>query len=115
MDLAARSVSRNGAPVHLTPVEWGVLGELARSPGRVVSYAHLLDKVWERDYDTTTDNARTVIKQLRQKLEPDPRNPVYITTENGAGYRICPSPSGAAGAGRPTGGEHHDRGLELYH
>jgi two-component system KDP operon response regulator KdpE len=66
------------------------------SPWRVVSCTRLLDKVRERDFDTTTDNARTVVKQLRQKLEPDPHKPVYITTENGAGYRLCPSPSGAA-------------------
>ena len=88
IDLYRRSVSRDGADVHLTPKEYAVLAELARQPGRVLTHAHLLKTAWGPAQERQTEYLRVAIRALRQKLERDPANPQLIVNEPAVGYRL---------------------------
>ena len=90
VDLAARQVTVGGAPVRLTPTEWGVLEPLVRHPGRLISQRQLLQSVWGPAYAKETNYLRVYLAQLRRKLEPDPAHPRYLRTEPGMGYRFTP-------------------------
>jgi two-component system KDP operon response regulator KdpE len=90
VDLAARQVTVDGAPVRLTPTEWGLLTELVRAPGRLVGRRQLLQAVWGPAYEKETNYLRVYLAQLRRKLEPDPAHPRYLRTEPGMGYRFTP-------------------------
>jgi len=88
VDLDARSVRRDGEPVHLTPTEWRLLDALASAPGKLRTHAWLLERVWGDDSDRPDVEAlRVFVSQLRRKIEPDPRRPYVIRTEAGVGYR----------------------------
>jgi two-component system KDP operon response regulator KdpE len=88
LDLARREVRRAGGPVHLTPHEYGLLAELAKHPGRVLTHATLLRAVWGPAYASETTYLRTYVRSLRRKLEPDPARPRHLVTETGVGYRL---------------------------
>lgn len=88
VDLAARQVTVDGGTVRLTPTEWGLLSELVRAPGRLVSQRQLLQAVWGPAYQKETHYLRVYMGQLRRKLEPDPAHPRYLLTEPGMGYRF---------------------------
>lgn len=88
VDLAAKTVSRRGEQVHLTPTEWGMLEMLARNRGKLVGQKELLREVWGPAYDTETHYLRVYLAQLRRKLEDDPANPKHLITEAGMGYRF---------------------------
>lgn len=88
IDLFQRAVRRDGAPVHLTPKEYGVLAELAKHPGRVLSHAHLLRTAWGPAQEGQVDYLRVAVRGLRQKLERDPARPLLITNEPAIGYRL---------------------------
>jgi two-component system KDP operon response regulator KdpE len=88
VDLAARSVTRDGQPVHLTPTEWGMLEMLVRHRGKLVGQRELLREVWGPAYETETHYLRVYLGQLRRKLEPDPAHPRHLLTEAGMGYRF---------------------------
>jgi len=88
VDLAARVVSRAGAPVRLTPTEWRLLELLVRNPDRLVTRERILTEVWGPQYTTDTGYLRLYLSQLRKKLEPEPSNPRYLLTEAGMGYRF---------------------------
>jgi two-component system KDP operon response regulator KdpE len=88
VDFATLSASRAGEPVHLTPTEWRLLGELARHRGRVVTQADLLKAVWGPGYGRESNYLRVYGNQLRRKLEADPSRPSHILTEPGIGYRL---------------------------
>ncbi len=90
VDLAARQVTVEGAPVHLTPTEWGLLEALVRHPGRLIAQRQLLQSVWGPAYEKETHYLRVYLAQLRRKLEPDPAHPRYLRTEPGMGYRFTP-------------------------
>ena len=88
IDPAKRAVSVDDRRVQLTYVEFEVLHTLARHPGRVYSRQALLEAVWG---DSAYREPRTIdvhIRHLREKIEPDPREPAYIFTVRGAGYRF---------------------------
>ena len=68
VDLAAKTVSRNGAAVHLTPTEWGMLEVLVRNRGRLVGREELLKEVWGPAYAKETHYLRVYLAQLRRKL-----------------------------------------------
>jgi two-component system KDP operon response regulator KdpE len=90
VDLAARSVSRAGAPVRLTPTEWRLLEVLVRNPDRLVTRETLLTEVWGPQYTTDTGYLRLYLGQLRKKLEAEPSKPRFLLTEAGMGYRFVP-------------------------
>ncbi|MEV0680418.1 response regulator [Actinosynnema sp. NPDC050436] len=88
VDLAAKKVVREGAEVHLTPTEWGLLEILARNRGRLVAQKQLLQEVWGPQYAKETHYLRVYLAQLRRKLEPEPSHPRHLVTEPGMGYRF---------------------------
>jgi two-component system KDP operon response regulator KdpE len=90
VDLAAKRVLRDGAEVHLTPTEWGLLEVLARNTGKLVAQKQLLRDVWGPAYEKETHYLRVYLAQLRRKLEPEPARPRHLLTEPGMGYRFEP-------------------------
>jgi two-component system, OmpR family, KDP operon response regulator KdpE len=88
IDLADRAVRRNGDLVHLTPIEFDLLGKLAEHPGRLVTHRQLLQEVWGPGYEDETHYLRVHFAHVRAKIEPDPSNPRYVITEPGIGYRL---------------------------
>jgi two-component system KDP operon response regulator KdpE len=88
VDLERRAVSRQGAPVHLTPTEFALLARLVRSAGRVVTHRQLLADVWGAEHVHDTQYLRLYMGQLRAKLEPSPSEPRWLLTETGVGYRL---------------------------
>jgi two-component system, OmpR family, KDP operon response regulator KdpE len=88
IDLADRSVRRDGEPVHLTPIEFDLLSRLAEHPGRLVTHRQLLQEVWGPGYEDETHYLRVHFAHVRSKIEPDPSNPRYVITEPGIGYRL---------------------------
>lgn len=93
IDLAAKSVTRGGSRVHLTPTEWRMLEFLARNPGSLVTRQTLLKDIWGTDQVADTGYLRLYMSQLRKKLEPDPSRPAHLLTESGMGYRLVLDPS----------------------
>jgi len=89
IDLAAHTVTRDGAPLHLTPTEFKLLARLVRSAGRVVTHRQLLADVWGPEYTEHTHYLRLYMAQLRAKIERDPAEPRHLLTETGVGYRLA--------------------------
>ena len=88
IDPGKRTVSRNGDGVSTTYVEFEILAALARSPGRVFTRDMLLARVWG---DSAYRDPRTIdvhIRHLREKIEADPKEPEYLFTVRGVGYRF---------------------------
>jgi two-component system KDP operon response regulator KdpE len=88
VDFSARRVQRGGEPVHLTPIEYRLLGVLIANVGRVLTHRALLREVWGPAHSESTHYLRVYMGQLRQKLEDDPAQPRHILTETGVGYRL---------------------------
>jgi two-component system, OmpR family, KDP operon response regulator KdpE len=91
IDLLARRVRRDGEDVHLTPKEYGVLAELAKYPGRVLTHAQLLRAVWGPAHEEHVEYLRVTARGLRTKIEQDPARPRLIKTEPAVGYRLADS------------------------
>jgi two-component system response regulator MtrA len=87
IDLAGRSVERDGRPIALTRTEYDLLVELARRPGQVLTRDVLLDHVWGYDYLGDSRLVDVAIQRLRAKIEADPADPQLILTVRGAGYK----------------------------
>lgn len=83
-----RRVMIDGELVKLTPTEYNLLALLIKNSGRVLPYRSLLEQVWGWEYIDDVDYLRVYIWHLRRKLEPDPKNPRYVLTEHGVGYRF---------------------------
>ena len=90
VDLGAVRAWRNGDEVHLTPTEWGLLRQLVRNPGRLLTQRWLLQQVWGPQYGSESSYLRVYMAALRRKLEPNPSQPRYFLTEPGMGYRFEP-------------------------
>ena len=89
IDLATRSAtSASGETIRFTPLEFRILGCLARHLGMVVTQDQLIREVWGPDRVTDTRGLRSYVKMLRQKLEVDPTRPRLLITEPGVGYRL---------------------------
>jgi two-component system KDP operon response regulator KdpE len=88
IDLEKRRVSMGGKNVHLTPIEYRLLAELARNAGKVLTHSHLLRQVWGPGYAQESHYVRVYMTQLRRKLEADPARPKLLLTEPGVGYRL---------------------------
>ena len=88
VDLVKRSLTVAGRPISLTPTEFDLLAVLARSPGRPFTRAQLMDLVYDVAYIGYDRAIDSHIKNLRRKIEPDPRQPRYVLTVYGVGYKL---------------------------
>ena len=84
-----RTVTVAGRPVALTPTQFKLLAELSSNAGRVLTHDELLSSVWGPGHSADQPRLRSFVKGLRSKLGDDARNPVYIVTESGVGYRLA--------------------------
>ena len=89
LDLPRMRVEAAGRPVDLTPTEFQLLATLAAQPGRIFTRSQLLDAVHGVAFESYERAIDTHIKNIRRKLEPDPRTPRYILTVYGIGYRFA--------------------------
>jgi two-component system KDP operon response regulator KdpE len=89
VDLSARRVTRAGAEVHLTPIEYRLLAELVKHAGKVLTQRHLLKEVWGPGYLERPHYLRVHMANLRGKIEEDPARPQRLLTETGVGYRLA--------------------------
>jgi two-component system, OmpR family, KDP operon response regulator KdpE len=87
IDLAGHTVRREGEEIHLTPIEFRLLGTLAQNRGRLMTHRALLLEVWGPGWEEDTQTLRTHIANLRRKIEP-PDGPRFIRTDPGVGYRF---------------------------
>ena len=92
IDKRRHEVSLGGARVDLTPLEFQILELLASEPGRAWSRNALLDQVWSTEYEGYQRNIDPHINRLRKKLEADPKNPHYVLTVRGVGYKLNETP-----------------------
>lgn len=88
VDFSRHSVTRNGTPVHLTPIEYRLLGVLLSNAGRIMSHRRLMQEVWGPNHTERAHYLRIYMSNLRQKLENDPAQPAHLLTETGIGYRF---------------------------
>jgi len=88
IDLTRCEVSRQEEALHLKPREYDLLVFLARNRGAVLSRDLILERVWGWDYGGGSRTVDVHVRWLREKIEPDPANPVRIVTVRGIGYRF---------------------------
>lgn len=88
VDLAAKTVTRGGREIRLTPTEWGIVEILVRNAGKLVTQKQLLLEVWGPSYADESNYLRVHMAHIRRKLEPDTRQPRHFITEPGMGYRF---------------------------
>lgn len=88
IDFVKRRVTIAGNEIRLTPIEYNLLRELTLNVGKVLTYSHLLNKVWGPEYGTERQYLHVYIGYLRAKIELDPKHPEYIITVPGVGYRF---------------------------
>jgi DNA-binding response OmpR family regulator len=89
VDLSRRQVRVRGALVELTTTEFEILSFLAAHPGWVYSRQQIMQQLWEEDFYGETRSADVHIQRIRRKIESDPRNPRYIQTVRGIGYKFA--------------------------
>ena len=90
IDVAGHVVSRAGAPIGLTPLEFDLLAALARKPGHVFTREHLLEQVWGYRHAADTRLVNVHVQRLRAKVETDPEHPELVVTVRGVGYKAGP-------------------------
>ena len=88
LDSTRRLVQKSGQTVHLTPKEFDLLHHLMKHAGLPMMHARLLNAVWGPEYGNELEYLRTVISQLRKKLEDDSAHPKYLLTDSHLGYRF---------------------------
>ena len=89
VDLSGRGVLADGEPVELTAKEFDVLSLLASHPGRVYSREQIMRHLWNGDFFGEARAADVHVQHIRKKIEPDPKNPRYVQTVRGAGYKFA--------------------------
>jgi two-component system alkaline phosphatase synthesis response regulator PhoP len=92
IDLQKRTVRRGDTPIELTATEFDLLATLARQPGRPFTRAQLVDLVYGDDFDGYDRTVDAHVKNIRRKIEPDPREPRYVQMVYGVGYRFAEPP-----------------------
>jgi DNA-binding response OmpR family regulator len=92
--LYQRRVLRDGEDISLTRLEYGTLAYLASSPGRVFTQEQIFEAVWDMNSDSCHSSVVNVICNLRKKIELDSKNPAYIKTLLGVGYKFGMERSG---------------------
>jgi two-component system, OmpR family, KDP operon response regulator KdpE len=88
LDIALRTVTREGRRIHLTPREFDLLCYMMTNAGKALAHATLLTAIWGPEYGRELDYLRTFVHQLRKKLEHDPSHPAYLVTDAWYGYRF---------------------------
>ena len=88
LDLNARTVKKNGAMLHLTPIEYRLLAVMALNAGKVMTHSQLLREVWGPGHNDSSHYVRVYMGHLRAKLERDPAQPQFLMTETAVGYRL---------------------------
>ncbi len=83
-----RRVFQNGEEINLTRLEYSTLVFLASNPGIVLTKTQIFEAVWNMDSDSCHSSVANVIYNLRRKIEPDSKNPTYIKTVLGVGYKF---------------------------
>ena len=83
-----RRILQDGEDINLTRLEYRTLVLLASNPGIVVTRAQIFEAVWNMDSDSCQSSVSTVICNLRKKIEPNSKNPTYIKTVLGVGYKF---------------------------
>jgi len=99
IDQAGHSVTRDGTPIPLTPLEFELLSCLARRPGQVFSREQLLKEVWGYQHAPDTRLVNVHVQRLRAKVEHDPEEPTVVLTVRGVGYKagsVPPEPAADA-------------------
>ena len=91
IDLSLRTVHKNGESIHLTPIEYRLLGLLIANAGKVLTHRQILREVWGPSHTEDGHYVRVYMGHLRQKLEDDPAQPRHILTETAVGYRLVQS------------------------
>lgn len=89
IDLSKRLVVRGNDQIYLTLIEFDILFFLASYPGYVFTHRQIYEAVWRSEYVCDSGNITAHIGHIRKKLEPDPRNPIYIQTVRGVGYKFA--------------------------
>ncbi len=107
LDLEARALRRRGRFVHLRPLEFRLLEELARAPGRPLSRAWLMERAWGAAPAAGSRTIDVHVRWLREKVEHDPDRPVHILTVRGVGYQLEPHDPDEP---RPSLGDAHPMG-----
>jgi DNA-binding response OmpR family regulator len=93
IDRDRREVLVGGRQVHLSPREFDLLALLAERSPKVVRREDLLREVWDAHWDGPEATLDVHVAQVRRKIEPDPRNPRYLHTVRGVGYRVADGPT----------------------
>ncbi len=88
IDPEIRLICVNGVKVNLSATEYRLLTYLLRHAGRVLTFGQILEKVWGAEYRDNIDYVHVYMSRLRRKLEKDPKQPIYLLTEYGVGYRF---------------------------
>jgi two-component system KDP operon response regulator KdpE len=88
VDLDRRMVWVGDQEVNLTPIEYKLLTTLVRHAGKVLTHRQLLQEVWGPHHTQDAHYVRIYVRQLRNKLEPNPAHPRFLITETGVGYRL---------------------------
>jgi len=87
IDYEKRIVKVDGRPVHLTPIEYKIIVLLSQNAGKVLTHDHILEHLWG-PYAGDSQTLRVNVANIRRKIEANPADPVYISTEVGVGYRM---------------------------
>ena len=95
VDFERVELRRGGTPVELTPIEFKLLSTLVRHPGRVLTRQQLLDRVWGPETYITERVVDTHVGNLRKKIEREPKQPRYVVSVLGVGYRFESDSTGA--------------------
>lgn len=88
INFARRRCIRNDLEISLTPTEYRLLEELVANRGKVLTYAHLLQKIWGPEYRDEKQYLHVFVRNLRSKIEPDPVHPEHIQNVFGVGYEF---------------------------
>jgi len=99
LDIAARTLTRDGQFIHLSPIEWDLLRVMMSNAGRTLTHRYLFNQVWRgRQFGNAQQYLRVYVAHLRRKIELDSLRPRYIITESGAGYRFVTASELTSGA-----------------
>jgi two-component system KDP operon response regulator KdpE len=88
IDLEKRAVTKAGAPVSLTPIEYDLLRLLAQNEGKLLTHPTILREIWGPAYREESNYLHVYVSHLRRKIEPDPTRPRYLLNQPGIGYRL---------------------------